>query len=38
MEELKTYLQQAVQLQASDLFLVAGGPASIKLEGRLRAI
>ena len=38
MEDLKTYLQQAVQLRASDLFLVAGGPTSVKLEGRLRAL
>jgi len=38
MEELKTYLQQAVENQASDLFLIAGAPASLKLEGRLRAV
>lgn len=38
MNELKTYLQQAAQSEASDLFLVAGGPVSLKLEGRLRPI
>ena len=38
MSELKTYLQQAVEAGASDFFLVAGAPASIKLEGRLRSI
>ncbi len=38
MSELKTYLQQAVEAQASDLFLVAGGPVSVKLEGHLRAL
>ena len=38
MEELKTYLQQAVESQASDLFFIAGAPASLKLGGRLQAI
>jgi len=38
MNELKSYLQQAVQAAASDLFLVAGGPVSLKLEGRLRPL
>lgn len=38
MNQLKTYLQQAVEAGASDFFLVAGAPASIKLEGRLRSI
>lgn len=36
--DLKTYLQQAVQLQVSDLFLVAGGPVSVKLDGHLRPL
>ncbi|MBE5892974.1 MAG: PilT/PilU family type 4a pilus ATPase [Lachnospiraceae bacterium] len=35
MTELMNYLEQAVANQASDLFLVAGGPVSIKKEGRL---
>ena len=38
MNELKNYLQQAVQSGASDLFLVAGGPVSLKLDGRLRPL
>ena len=38
MNELKNYLQQATQTAASDLFLVAGAPVSLKLEGRLRAV
>ena len=32
------YLKQVVSDQASDLFLVAGVPASEKLEGRIRPI
>ena len=35
MSELMKYLEQAVTEQASDLFLVAGGPVSIKKEGHL---
>ncbi len=35
MTELLTYLQQAADRGASDLFLVAGGPASVKLDGQL---
>ncbi len=35
MTELLTYLQQAVDRHASDLFLVAGGPASIKVDRQL---
>lgn len=35
MTELLTYLQQAADRGASDLFLVAGGPASIKVDGQL---
>jgi len=38
MSELKTYLQQAVEAGASDFFIVAGAPASIKLEGKLHPI
>ena len=38
MEEMKTYLTQAVADGASDLFLVAGGPVSLKLDGHLRSI
>ncbi len=38
MSELKTYLQQAVEANASDLFLVAGAPVSVKLEGKLRVL
>lgn len=35
MAELLTYLQQAVERHASDLFLVAGGPASVKVDRKL---
>ncbi len=35
MSDLMKYLEQAVADQASDLFLVAGGPVSAKLEGRI---
>ena len=35
MSELMTYLNRAVTDQASDIFLVAGGPVSLKLEGRI---
>jgi len=35
MSDLIKYLEQAVADQASDLFLVAGGPVSMKLEGRI---
>ncbi len=38
MSELKSYLQQAVEAGASDFFLVAGAPASVKLDGHLRPI
>ena len=38
MRELLDYLEQAVAEQASDLFIVAGGPVSVKSEGRLRPI
>lgn len=36
--ELLDYLERAVEDRASDLFIVAGGPVSDKLEGHLRAI
>ncbi len=35
MTDLLTYLQQAVERRASDLFLVAGAPASVKVDRRL---
>ena len=38
MAELMEYLKQAVAHQASDLFVVAGGPVSEKLEGRIQPI
>ena len=38
MAELMDYLKQAVAHQASDLFIVAGGPVSEKLEGRIQPI
>jgi len=38
MLDLMEYLKFAVQAQASDLFLVAGGPASMKLDGALRPL
>ena len=36
--EIIQYLRRAVGDQASDIFIVAGGPVSEKLEGRMRAI
>ena len=36
MATLLRYLEQAVQDQASDLFIVAGGPVSEKLDGHIR--
>lgn len=38
MAELRKYLEKAVLDQASDIFIVAGGPLSEKIEGRIRAI
>ena len=35
MTELREYLERAVADQASDLFLVAGGPVREKLEGNI---
>ncbi len=34
--DLTSYLEQAVEHQASDLFFIAGGPVSEKIEGRIR--
>ena len=36
MADLNKYLEQAVSDQASDLFIIAGGPVSEKLDGRIR--
>ena len=38
MQTLMDYLERAVRDEASDLFFVAGGPASEKLDGRIRMI
>lgn len=38
MATLLHYLEKAVQDQASDLFIVAGGPVSAKLDGHIRPI
>jgi len=38
MEELIDYLQHAVETRASDLFFIAGGPASMKTDGRIYPI
>ena len=38
MAELIKYLEKAVLDQASDIFIVAGGPLSEKVEGCIRAI
>ena len=38
MNDLTFYLHTAVEVQASDLFIVAGGPLSMKTEGRLEAL
>ena len=35
MAELMDYLKRAVQVEASDLFIVPGGPVSYKLDGQL---
>lgn len=35
MSELMNYLEQAVHAEASDLFLIAGGPVSLKKEGHI---
>lgn len=36
MADLKSYLERAVQYCASDLFIVAGCPVSVKIDGRIR--
>ena len=36
--EVLTYLKQAVEQNASDLFIISGGPVSIKQEGRIEPI
>lgn len=38
MSNWKTYLQQAVDAQASDIFPVAGGPVCLKIDGKLRRL
>lgn len=38
MSELMDYLTRAVTEQASDLFVVAGGPVSLKTDGKIRAV
>ena len=38
MADLNQYLEQAVNDQASDLFIIAGGPVSEKLEGHIRPL
>ena len=37
LEDLKSYLSYAVEHRASDLFIVAGGPVSVKIDGRTSA-
>lgn len=36
--EVKQYLERAVSDGASDLFIVAGGPVSEKLDGHIRPL
>ena len=38
LEDLKSYLSYAVEHRASDLFIVAGGPVSVKIDGRISAV
>ena len=38
MSDLIQYLEHAVSAGASDLFFVAGGPVSVKLEGHIRPV
>jgi len=38
MTEVTTYLRQAVEQGASDLFIAAGGPVSVKTDGHLRRL
>ena len=37
-QALMDYLEQAVRDEASDVFFVAGGPASMKLDGRIQSM
>lgn len=36
MAELLDYLEEAVRAEASDLFIIAGGSVSMKVDGRIR--
>ena len=36
--EIESYLEQAVAAHASDLFIIAGGTVSMKLDGHLQSI
>ena len=36
MENIQSYLEQAVQQKAADVFLIAGKPVSMKCEGEIR--
>ena len=38
MEKVLEYLKKAAEMQASDLFIVAGGSVSVKADGRIRCI
>lgn len=38
MAELRKYLENAVSNQASDIFIIAGGSVSEKVEGRIRSV
>jgi twitching motility protein PilT len=38
MADLKSYLTRAVAEEASDLFIIAGGPISAKIDGRIRPL
>ena len=38
MADLKSYLTRAVNEEASDLFIIAGGPISAKIDGRIRPL
>lgn len=38
MEKLIDYLQHAVDTRASDLFFIAGGPVSMKIDGRITPV
>ena len=36
--EIIEYLKQAVETRASDVFIIAGGPVSMKVDGRIKAV